>query len=587
MWGSLVTHPPYALDPRDEATTKYAYDAQNRLSIEQRDDDPTSATNDYARKYVYLPDGRLSQVLNNDCTSGSSVAEQYAYEAAGSGQIGQRTSHVTYNFSVASGACASSLNVDTTVQYGASGSSQEGSVTRTIADPAAVGAPTTTTDLQQSAQNELSAATETVGTGEPVSTITARAPDGRPVEETSSDRTGDGNSTVDEAQLTYAGEARDAATVKEVGDVEARGRLVAPNGWVIADHREPAGYDRYYVTDHLGTPVIEAGRSGKVAGTYDYDAWGQADPLKTSGDMTTSTGFAGERVDQTTGMTDHDARSYNADLRTWVSTDQYEDPEGDMELSLSYEDSDRMQYSGSNPINNTDPDGHSVLVGGSGAIRNVQVSGNGKVWTMSGGARNTGRTVSQGGVSAAQRVLANQKASAARWATNKSSTAYKSSHCSRGLVNGRCMTVAQEAQYYGKVAAKKGAGIGGLAVTGALGTAAIRSGMGILNTAGKSGSLSTLMGSVVVGTKLVAAGTILSSAEIGIGAYQDGVRGAGRGGASVLGGMGGGALAAAAYCTPSEAIPGPGTLGHGLCTAVGAGIGGLAATGVYNKIFGS
>ena len=211
-----------------------------------------------------------------------------------------------------------------------------------VTDPA-VGA-TTTTEFEHAADNTLAAATVDGDT-----TVTTRNPDGQPVTETSPDG---------EATLTYADGATTASTVEEEGDVEARGQLYAPNGWLIAEHRDPAGYDRYYVTDHLGTPVGEFGRSTNQLASYDYDPFGLDDPLLSSGDMSTTVSFAGERADAETGTTDHEARSYDPALRTWITTDQYTDPAQDASLSMGSADANRMLYAGGNPINVTDPTGH-------------------------------------------------------------------------------------------------------------------------------------------------------------------------------------------------------------------------------------
>jgi RHS repeat-associated protein len=386
----------------------------NRLEIEDRDDDPTT-DEDYTRRYVYDANGRLDKVVNADCTSGSDVAEQYTYESNSGEQIAQLKLRVEYQFNPASGACAMTQAASTDVVFGSQSSDQAGAMTQISTDPAGA-APATVVDLTHGSDNQL----QSTSVDGDSSTLTRDA-DGRVMTQTSPDGD-DAQSNVDVAKLSYAGSDPAPATIQETGDVEARGRLVAPNGWIIAEHRDPSGYDRYYVTDHLGTPVIEMGRSGTVVGTHDYDAYGTPEQFKTSGAMTTTIGFTGERVDPSTGLTDHDARSYNAALRSWVTTDQYSDPSQDLGLSLDPNNADRMLYAGGNPISNVDPDGHAFRTsGGSTAYVNratgsiqVNVRGSGGGYSYSYNRGSNSQAAARAAEAAAARMAARAAAKRAR-----------------------------------------------------------------------------------------------------------------------------------------------------------------------------
>jgi RHS repeat-associated protein len=132
-------------------------------------------------------------------------------------------------------------------------------------------------------------------------------------------------------------------------------------------------------------------------------------------------------VDPNTGLTDHDARSYNAALRTWVTTDQYADPSQDLGLSLDPSNANRMLYAGGNPISNVDPDGHAHRTQGYSTAYVNRVAGNIQVNVLGngGGSTYSFNYNNRGGMTAAQSAARKAAAVAATKARWQASAEYK------------------------------------------------------------------------------------------------------------------------------------------------------------------
>jgi RHS repeat-associated protein len=382
-------------------TTAYEYDAQNRLVLEDLPDDPTT-TQDFTKRYLYDANGRLDKIENADCTSGDAIAEQYTYDEAG--ESSQLKSVDTWKFTSASGACTKIAATETDIEFGEEGSGQEGAMTEIATGDLLVPTDSEVLDLGFDEFTALDFVSDSDGTE-----VTSRDPEGRPT------AIFDGVETV---TMGYVSDEREAALITEGGDDEARGQLTAPNGWLIAENRDPAGLSRYYLSDNLGTPVAEFGRSGNQLGSRDLDAYGQDLNYQASGTMTTTIGFAGERQDPKTGMTDHDARSYNPELRTWVSMDQYADPMQDLNVALDPTNSNRALYAGGNPVNNIDPDGHGFVSNLLGAVAGAVRGAVNTVRRVAGAVANAARPY----VSAAAAAIRRQASTVARW---KQSAEYK------------------------------------------------------------------------------------------------------------------------------------------------------------------
>lgn len=106
------------------------------------------------------------------------------------------------------------------------------------------------------------------------------------------------------------------------------------------------------VSDHVGSPRILVDIAlGEVVERRAYDAWGVE--VHRAGDAGLPFGFAGGIDDRVTGLVHFPARSYDPELRTWLSRDPRLFLGGSLNL-YSYCDND--------PVNHRDPTGREVQV---------------------------------------------------------------------------------------------------------------------------------------------------------------------------------------------------------------------------------
>ncbi len=151
-------------------------------------------------------------------------------------------------------------------------------------------------------------------------------------------------------------------------DKGVRYTIEAPNGAQLWDYT--GGTPRLTLTDHQSTVAAELNPTdGHVTNTQDYDVYGAPAPatvsaLTTNTEAGRPTGYTGMREDVASATTHHQARDLSAEYRVWTSTDQYEDPVDDQDVSISAVDSNRSQYAGSNPVSRVDLDGHRTVVCG-------------------------------------------------------------------------------------------------------------------------------------------------------------------------------------------------------------------------------
>ncbi len=146
-------------------------------------------------------------------------------------------------------------------------------------------------------------------------------------------------------------------------DKGVRYTIEAPNGAQLWDYT--GGTPRMTLTDHQSTVAAELNPTdGHVTNTQDYDVYGAPAPstvsaLTTNTEAGRPTGYTGMREDVAGETTHHQARDLSAEYRIWTTTDQYEDPNEDVELAQGFSTADRTGYGADDPVNAVDPDGHS------------------------------------------------------------------------------------------------------------------------------------------------------------------------------------------------------------------------------------
>ncbi|MEV0353264.1 DddA-like double-stranded DNA deaminase toxin [Nonomuraea sp. NPDC050680] len=175
----------------------------------------------------------------------------------------------------------------------------------------------------------------------------------------------------------------------EVLDEEVAGKLVksfqySPRGERLSqvkstdDNREESSY--YGYNPHTDVEQITS-ETGDTRATYGYTAYGKNDDKLFTGidkpDPADPTAkeeynpyrFNGKRWDNSTGMYDMGFRNYNPGLNRFLNLDSYNGALDDLSLGLDPWTSNRYAFTGGNPINNIELDGHIVDGCGDGSGR--------------------------------------------------------------------------------------------------------------------------------------------------------------------------------------------------------------------------
>jgi len=122
-------------------------------------------------------------------------------------------------------------------------------------------------------------------------------------------------------------------------------------------HDSPvAGYRKgtiYYLTDHLGTPVVVMNGLTNELTRYRHDPWGSHDYATSTGTDLTDLGFTGQRRDASLGLVYYGARYYDPLVGRFTTADSVL-PDG----GASLRGLNRYAYAFGDPINFTDPTGH-------------------------------------------------------------------------------------------------------------------------------------------------------------------------------------------------------------------------------------
>ncbi|MCB0879167.1 MAG: hypothetical protein KDC46_09335 [Thermoleophilia bacterium] len=151
----------------------------------------------------------------------------------------------------------------------------------------------------------------------------------------------DGAQSISHVERRYfTGEAQDPFSEVALGGdgVGTRWVLRGPTG-LIGELRDTQ--TRYSVTDQQGSPrlSLDGSSNSLLKATYDYDTFGSAYERDNELSLASGTadefeqaayGYTGMRQRDSAATTNHHARDYNADLRSWLQTDQYMDPWSDV-----------------------------------------------------------------------------------------------------------------------------------------------------------------------------------------------------------------------------------------------------------------
>ena len=136
-----------------------------------------------------------------------------------------------------------------------------------------------------------------------------------------------------------------------------------------------------YVVDQRESVVALLDQTNGIKASYGYRAYGEANPslTKTAGGFNASTNlyrYTGKRFDPGARAYDMGARHYFPAQARWFQQDVYADALDNLGLSADPLNSNRYLFTGANPINNIEIDGHAFkqgLGGGGGIGRPVQL----------------------------------------------------------------------------------------------------------------------------------------------------------------------------------------------------------------------
>lgn len=122
-------------------------------------------------------------------------------------------------------------------------------------------------------------------------------------------------------------------------------------GPLLVAKKNLLGYKSWYHSDRLGSIRLMTNASGAEVRDYDYYAFGET--LSTTGTANNERGFTGHITDAETGLIYMNARYYDPALCRFISADSLRQTTPQSMNSYSYCEN--------NPINNTDPTGHSPV----------------------------------------------------------------------------------------------------------------------------------------------------------------------------------------------------------------------------------
>jgi RHS repeat-associated protein len=128
---------------------------------------------------------------------------------------------------------------------------------------------------------------------------------------------------------------------------------------LVAKREIDGGVTTWYHADRLGSTRLMTDDRGAEVKDYDYLPFGELDGA--SGTASNERGFTGHVTDAEDELIYMGARHYDPKLGSFLS------PDSIVAQTESSQDDDAYSYCANNPVNNTDPSGHSPLgVGGSG-----------------------------------------------------------------------------------------------------------------------------------------------------------------------------------------------------------------------------
>jgi RHS repeat-associated protein len=118
-----------------------------------------------------------------------------------------------------------------------------------------------------------------------------------------------------------------------------------------------------YVTDHRQSVEALLDQSNGLKAAYGYRAYGEANPslTKTAAGFDASTNqyrYTGKRFDAAANVYDMGARHYSPTRGRWFQQDTYSSALANLGLSLDPLTQNRYQFTGANPINFIEVDGH-------------------------------------------------------------------------------------------------------------------------------------------------------------------------------------------------------------------------------------
>ncbi len=145
--------------------------------------------------------------------------------------------------------------------------------------------------------------------------------------------------------LLYEDQLRPVAELNAAGAVISR--FVYADKINVPEYMVKAGVTYRILTDHLGSArlVIDT-TTGAIAQSMTYDEWGNV--LTDTSPGFQPFGFAGGLYDPDTGLVRFGARDYDARVGRWTAKDP---------IGFGGGDANIVNYSGGNPVNNSDPSG--------------------------------------------------------------------------------------------------------------------------------------------------------------------------------------------------------------------------------------
>lgn len=251
--GATVTTGSVTFRERTQ-TTRYAYDGQGRITLEDRPDDPNPAVEDFDRTFNYNANGQLKEVQNEDCATGTSVAERFTYGGA-AGEALQLDYKDSFAVTNTAGSCSNVATSHDEVTYSAASTDEQGSIAQVAHDPAGPAVPEIT-QLDHD-KNGIAAITTTDDATTAIENAAGHI----------------ASSVVHEGSLgidsnTYAGGSE--SQTKTTGTGATKWDLRDPSGWLVGEY-SLNGPSTFYVSDINGTPVMAIEKSAEVIAVQRVD----------------------------------------------------------------------------------------------------------------------------------------------------------------------------------------------------------------------------------------------------------------------------------------------------------------------------